>query len=80
MTRVHLEDKGQDLLHFDYDENDVLPSIMNAGPFQGGFYNGCFIMNPEGIKVGNYVQHSKSPLSGIYQLKYPIVRIEKINK
>ena len=78
MRRIHLEDHRQDLLHFDYDEKSDLPKIENAGPFHGHVFNGCFIMNPKDLKVGNYVRHSKSPFCRIFQLKYPIVKIDKI--
>jgi hypothetical protein len=78
MKRIHLEDHGQDFLHFDYDEKAVLPKILNGGPYHGHVFNGCFIMNPQDLKVGNYVQHSKSPLCGVFQFKYPIVKIEDL--
>lgn len=76
MIRIHLEDKGQDFLRFDYDEESDLPRMQNVQPFQQGIYEGSFILNAYELKEGAFVEHSKAPSQPIYRLKYKIVKME----
>lgn len=79
VTRYWFEDQGQDLLYFDIEDGD----IVAAGPFHNDLYAGQLNYDyyaGKELKVGGQIRYSKSPDHGVHTIKYPIVKIEKLQE
>lgn len=77
MTRYHLEDIGQDLLWIDIEDGD----IVGAGPYHNDLYAGKLSYDyyaNKTLRKGNKIRYSESPDHPVLFIKYPIVKIERL--
>lgn len=77
ITRYHLKDQGQDLLHVDIKHD----TIVAAGPFSGGFLVGQLSYDfyaAKTLKRGHFIRYSANPDDSVHTVKYPITKVEEI--
>jgi len=73
--KIEFEDQQQDLLWMVIDDDDDLPTVLDAGPFHHNLYNGWRCLNVHELAVGERIVISKSPKHPVITITYPIALI-----